>query len=320
MAKITLVVHRYYPYPGGSENTVRRAAESLQQAGHDVCVYTAGHQGPQNGVDVNFDNSSLYNRDLVIVHGAGVWVQDQVIRNINHINSPVAFWLIRPDHTVEQSIAIRDAAIVGWTTQYDIDRVTREGDEYLYKLSFIPHVLFEDSIGKPGFKKKYDIETDKMILSSGGFWPHKGHQELINVFEENLSDHPNTTLVITGYTGADHNLSYTSDQVKIIYLPEMNDVYDAMCEADLYVMNSYDEGFGLVLLEAMQNKTPWISRHIAGADVLNDWGITYTDKEGLKVALGHTQTLSDGYSFIQENHSPKSMAKAVEEILHKLNK
>jgi glycosyltransferase involved in cell wall biosynthesis len=323
MAKITIVVHRYYPYPGGSENNVRRAAEALQQAGHDVCVYAGGHQGPQNGVDVNYDISSLYNRDLVIIHGAGVWIQDQIIKNINHINSPIAFWIIRPDTSYEQALAIRDSDLIGWGTQYDIDRVSREGDEYLHKLCHIPYILSEDSIGKPGFKKKHGIETERMILSSGGFWPHKGHQELINVFEENLNDHPNTTLVITGYTGADHNLSYTSNQVKILYLPEMSDVYNGMLEADLYVMNSYDEGFGLVLLEAMQNKTHWISRHIAGADTLKDWGVTYTDTDGLKAALKTDQSKSDlqnAYAYVLENHSAKTMVHAINGMLTRLGK
>ena len=321
MAKITFVVHRYYPYPGGSENNVRRAAEALQQAGHEVCVYAGGHQGPQNGIDVNFDNASLYDRDLVIIHGAGVWIQDQVIHNINHINSPIVFWLIRPDHTEQQSLAIRNSALIGWGTQYDIDRVAREGEEFLNKLCHIPYILSEDSNGKPGFKKTYGIETTKMILSSGGFWPHKGHQELIDVFEENLNDHPDTTLVITGYTDGDHNLNYTSDKVKVFHLPNMSDVYDAMLEADLYVMNSYDEGFGLVLLEAMQNKTAWISRHIAGADTLKDWGVTYTDRGGLAIALKtqpNLSYLSNGHDYMIENHTAKSMVKSIDNMLIKL--
>lgn len=322
MAKIAFVVHRYYPYPGGSENTVRRAAEALQQAGHDVAVYAAGNMGAQNNVDVNYDISTLYGRDLVIIHGAGVWVQDQVIRNINHIDSPIVFWLIRPDETTEQSIAIRDAALVGYTTKYDIERVKKEGIVYEDKLSFIPHILSEDSIGNPGFKEKYGIESKKMILSSGGFWPHKGHQELINVFESDLINHSDTTLVITGYTGENHGLTYTSNQVKILYLPEMSDVYDAMHEADLYVMNSYDEGFGLVLLEAMQNKLHWISRHIAGADTLKEWGVTYTDTDSLMLALKQKQdvsTLDKGYSYILENHTNNAMVSAVESMLKRVN-
>jgi glycosyltransferase involved in cell wall biosynthesis len=321
MAKITFVVHRYHPYPGGSENNVRRAAEALQQAGHDVCVYAGGHQGPQNGVDVNYDIASLYDRDIVIIHGAGVWVQDQVILNIKHINSPIVFWVIRPDHTEQQAIAIRDSDIIAWGTRYDIERVAREGDEFLDKLCHIPYILSEDSNGKPGFKQKYNIETNKMFLSSGGFWPHKAHQELIEVFEENLSSHPDTTLVITGYTGADHNLHYTSDQVKVLFLPEMSDVYDAMLEADLYVMNSYDEGFGLVLLEAMQNKTAWISRHIAGAVTLQDWGTTYNDRTELKTAL-ETQPnptdLINAYDYMLENHTAKTMVTAIDKLLNRI--
>jgi glycosyltransferase involved in cell wall biosynthesis len=320
MAKITLVAHRYYPYPGGTENTVRRAAEALHQAGHDVIVYAAGHQGPQNGVDVNFEITSLYNRDLIIIHGAGVWVQDQIISNIKHINSPVLFWLIRPDETTSQQIAVDDAALIGWTTRYDIDCVKkRGGDEQ--KLHYIRHVLTEESEGSLGFKERNGISTEKMFLSSGGFWPHKGHQELINVFEESLSLFPDTTLVITGYTGLPHGLHTTTDYVKVLYLENHSDVYDAMKEADLYIMNSYDEGYGLVLLESMINKTPWISRHIAGADDLQKWGSTYSNRDELiQCLISHKKDVDAAYDFVKITHSPNMLVQDVESAIQALVK
>jgi glycosyltransferase involved in cell wall biosynthesis len=317
MAKITLVAHRYYPYPGGTENTVRRAAEALHQAGHDVIVYAGSHQGPQNGVNVNFDITSLYNRDLIIIHGAGVWVQDQIISNIKHINSPVLFWLIRPDDTTSQQTAVNDAALIGWTTRYDIDCVKRRGGDES-KLHYVRHVLTEEAEGNPGFKESHGI-TKKMILSSGGFWYHKGHQELIDVFENNIDKFPETTLVITGYTGNQHGLIQKTDCVKILYLENASEVYNAMNEADLYVMNSYDEGYGLVLLEAMINKTPWISRHIAGADDLQEWGSTYLDQEGLlQCLIDHKKNVEGAYSYVKTTHCPEKLVEDIESALRNL--
>jgi len=40
MKKILYVVHRYAPYPGGSENYVRDMAEETLRRGHDVTVFT----------------------------------------------------------------------------------------------------------------------------------------------------------------------------------------------------------------------------------------------------------------------------------------
>jgi len=41
MKKILYVVHRYAPYPGGSENYVRDMAEETLRRGHDVTFMVA---------------------------------------------------------------------------------------------------------------------------------------------------------------------------------------------------------------------------------------------------------------------------------------
>ena len=70
MAKILYVVHRYAPYPGGSENYVRDMAEETVRRGHDVTVLAGEHKGDLNGVKVtrNFQimGSELF--DLIVVH------------------------------------------------------------------------------------------------------------------------------------------------------------------------------------------------------------------------------------------------------------
>ena len=45
MAKILYVVHRYAPYPGGSENYVRDMAEETVSRGHDVTELACEHKG-----------------------------------------------------------------------------------------------------------------------------------------------------------------------------------------------------------------------------------------------------------------------------------
>ena len=46
------VVHRYAPYPGGSENYVRDMAEETLKRGYDVTVFAGDHAGDINGVKV----------------------------------------------------------------------------------------------------------------------------------------------------------------------------------------------------------------------------------------------------------------------------
>jgi hypothetical protein len=55
----------------------------------------------------------------------------------------------------------------------------------------------------------------------------------------------------------------------------------ALMDADLYILNSTSEGFGLVLLESMINMTPWAARNIAGAELMREYGFTYNKPDEL---------------------------------------
>jgi len=70
MKRLLFVVHRYAPYPGGSENYVRDMAEECVSRGHEVWVFTGEHKGDLNGVRVTSDANILGQIfDLIIVHG-----------------------------------------------------------------------------------------------------------------------------------------------------------------------------------------------------------------------------------------------------------
>ena len=45
--RLLFVVHRYYPFPGGSEYYTAAMAEEALSRGHDVTVLTGEHQGDQ---------------------------------------------------------------------------------------------------------------------------------------------------------------------------------------------------------------------------------------------------------------------------------
>jgi hypothetical protein len=94
----------------------------------------------------------------------------------------------------------------------------------------------------------------------------------------------------------------------------------ALLEADLYIMHSHKEGFGLVLLESMLNKTPWASRNIAGAKVLKDFGFTYEHdadlvqymKEFIDAGYVTDPIIDDAHEFVITNHTIKN---TVDDIL-----
>jgi hypothetical protein len=73
-------------------------------------------------------------------------------------------------------------------------------------------------------------------------------------------------------------------------------------------MHSHKEGFGLVLLESMLNRTPWAARNIAGAKLMSDYGFTYDNDEQLLnymkeyKSLRNTQKTENAYEYLIHNH------------------
>jgi glycosyltransferase involved in cell wall biosynthesis len=84
------------------------------------------------------------------------------------------------------------------------------------------------------------------------------------------------------------------------------DVKDAIRDADCYVMNSDSEGFGLVILEAMLNETPWIARNIAGARLLSKYGTVYDTEDQLVDVLRNWKRdnaiVKQANKYVIENH------------------
>jgi glycosyltransferase involved in cell wall biosynthesis len=279
MKRILYVVHRYAPYPGGSENYVRDMAEETAGRGHEVAVFTVEHKGDWNGIRVSGDPQILLeNWDLIVVHGSGVSAQDFVHQNSSVIPSDILYMLILPSHTPLSLQALKNSKYVGCSSLADWEHVEKYGvsnKSVEIRHSINPKI----SIGKPGFKEKYGIKTDKMFMSAGGFWQHKGFEELIDSFNKtNLTD---TTLVLTGYDNRSNLMPATTEFVKPFLIDDRDDVMSAISEADLYVLNSYEEGFGLVLLESMLNNTPWAARNIAGAATMREYGFTYDTQDQL---------------------------------------
>jgi glycosyltransferase involved in cell wall biosynthesis len=165
------------------------------------------------------------------------------------------------------------------------------------------------SIGVSGFKKKYGIETKYMFLSCGGFWPNKAMKELAETI--NIIGRNDSTLVLTGYDNRHNIRPEDTKYVKTFMLEDREDVLSAIKDADLYIMHSFSEGFGLVLLESMLNKTPWASRQIAGANLMKDYGFTYENNHQLMEYILDFNGVKEkqvelAYEYVKSNHMIKN--------------
>ena len=314
--KLCFVVHRYAPFPGGSEYYVQQMAEEALSRGHDVTVLAGEHRGSLNGVKVTSEVSSLINKDLVIVHGGDVHVQNYVLSMAKNINSPILYLIIKPSESPVCLQALKDVKYIGCSSLEDWNHVQKW--KVNNKSVQVRHgISLQDCTGTQGkVKDKYSIPKNKrMFLSCGGYWPNKKMIELADAFRTaNLED---SVLVTTGYDNRHNIMPHASENVIPLMVEDPRDIKDAIADADCYVMNSDAEGFGLVLLESMLNKTPWISRNIAGAKVLAKYGTTYdTEKELVEILRRwRTPDVSAAYEYVVNNHLIKNTVDDIEKVL-----
>jgi glycosyltransferase involved in cell wall biosynthesis len=125
-------------------------------------------------------------------------------------------------------------------------------------------------------------------------------------------------LVTTGYDNRFDIMPHATENVIPLMVEDPRDIKDAIADADCYIMNSSEEGFGLVILESMLNKTPWIARNIAGAKLLAEYGTVYDTEEKLTEILKSWKP-SDcvkttlAYNHVIKNHLIKN---TVDDILN----
>lgn len=261
MKTLLFVVHRYAPFPGGSEYNVQRLAEDALTRGFDVTILSDTHKGDLNGVKVTHDRSIAFLPwDMIIVHGSCT-TQDFIHVHSEEINkiSPIYYLIVQPSNNPIALNGMRNAKWLGYGTSFDLEHIKNHGFET--KARKFNYGINIKSHGQDGFRKLAGITTKNMILSAGGFWPHKRMNELADAFREANPD--DTTLVLLGYDTIHGHPPTQSEFVKCFEIEDASIVYDAMWESDLYVLNSEIEGYGLVLLESMFNFCPWAAKPIA---------------------------------------------------------
>jgi glycosyltransferase involved in cell wall biosynthesis len=317
--KLCFVVHRYAPFPGGSEYYVQQMAEEALSRGHEVTVVSGEHKGDLNGVRVSSEAKMLFGQDLIIVHGGDVGVQNNILLSAKHLsdlNIPILYMLIKPSESFVCLKALEDVKYIGCSAPEDWEHVKKFGVEK--KAHKVIHGISpKDCIGIKGqFKDKYNIPKDKkMFLSCGGYWPNKRMIELAEAFIS--ADLKDSILVTTGYDNRHGIMPQKSNSVMPLMVEDPKDIKDAIADADCYIMNSDSEGFGLVILESMINQTPWISRNIAGAKLLAKFGTVYdTEEQLVEILKTWRPTNTDAaYEYVISNHLIKNTVDDIENVL-----
>lgn len=190
------------------------------------------------------------------------------------------------------------------------EQLKKSNKEIQKKSYYIPNgVKFTERSEQTDYLKKCGLTPQKYILAVGRITPEKGFDYLIDAFLS-LQD-KNYKLVIAG--GVDHKTSYskkiyenTQEQDRVVMTgfvsgEELRQLYSY---SKLFVLPSYNEGFPLVLLEAMNYKLNVLASDISAAKAMKLPMNSYFkagDKENLSQKL--RQQLAEPYSLIDYNLS-----------------
>ena len=321
MNDILFVVHRAAPFPGGSEIYVQNMAEEMLSRGYNVTILAHEHKGDYNGIKITSDYDILLDPKwkLIVVHGGDCISQNVVHQNASRIPSPVLYMIIKPSNSQTCLYAAKHHRFLGYSTVEDFEFISSLG--LRSKSRKINHgIPFLTSKGI----SNYDVGKT-IFVSAGGFWPHKGFDELAAAVETVFENRIDVELHLYGYDNS-FNKPRQSDLVKTFVGKSHQEVLDAIASADAYIMNSTEEGFGLVLLEAMFNFTTWIARDIAGASVLKDYGTVYNNREQLEEILKTfdvTDKILDekrlqAYKYVKKHHMIYNTCDDIENVLEEI--
>ena len=172
------------------------------------------------------------------------------------------------------------------------------------KLVTIPNATdlkrFEVSVDRQSVRRKYLLPHEKMVLFVGRLTPQKGVKYLIQAVPLVLRHHSGAKFVVVGEGWLRDSLENLARSIgylgKILFtgfLPE-HALTEIMVSADVLVVPSIYEPFGIVALEGMAAGTP----------------VVVTQTDGLAEIVKHGQT-----GLLVYPRNPESIAWGVEQIL-----
>lgn len=131
---------------------------------------------------------------------------------------------------------------------------------------------FMEGLNKDFTIEKPDVIFDKNyfnIVSIGALLPVKGYERLIKVQSKLIKKGFSTRIYILGdgqqRKKLERLIKKRKLEVSFILLGRRENVYPILKQADLFVLSSYYEGFGVVLLESLSCGVPILVPKISGA-------------------------------------------------------
>ncbi|HOV97486.1 MAG TPA: glycosyltransferase family 1 protein [bacterium] len=265
---------------------------------------------------------------VVMIHGLEYQYTSGYKNPLNKffIERPIRYAIKHSDKIITPSLATKKEILKrNWNVEEEKIEVVYEGvSEEFYPKS-------EEEIDK--IRKKYEIGKNPYLLFVSTIQPRKNIPNMIRAFSQFISenkDMKNTLLLIIGKKGWDYEESLEAPQkygveknVKFLGRIPEEDLPILYSGAKGYINVSFEEGFGLPLLESMACGIPSVVSNIPAHKEVGDYLPIYVDPnniENIKDGIFEIMTRSfDKKEFIErsKNFSWKNTAEKTLEVLEK---
>jgi len=289
-----------------------------------------------------------------VVHSIGLWTFPSIVSSIISRRSKIPYfislhgmlmpWAYKRHGGRKQILMkliennrIAKASSILCTSNLEMQNFQKLGFE---TATIMPNVVSPPKMDKgearARFRKRFKLNNDPVILFAGRLVRNKGVHLTIAAFQKIVSKYPKAKLVIIGpFEDASGQLAQNQVRelkldrhVSFLGLQEREDYWDAVAGADLFVLNSYSENFGMAPAEAQSVGVPvllsdqvgiaeLVQQYQAGLIVdLNEDAIAgaldtiIADEEQL-AAMGR-----NGIRLVQEQFSPNVVGGQFVELIH----
>jgi glycosyltransferase involved in cell wall biosynthesis len=140
-------------------------------------------------------------------------------------------------------------------------------------------------------------------IAAGRYFQEKGFDLLINAWSIVTKKHPDWILKIYGDGALRSSLTEQIFSLGIenncLLEPTVNNIIEKYCESSIFVFSSRNEGFGLVITEAMSCGLPAVSFACPSGpkDIIRD------GEDGLLVSNGNVQEMAEKICYLIENET-----------------
>lgn len=272
---------------------------------------------------VRFEGLDLLHVHYAIPHASAAFMAKQILATYG-IHIPVVttlhgtdITLVGKDVTFKPVVTFSINQSDGVTSvSEDLKRSTYEHFDIQKDIKVIPNFIDLTRFSlkpKDHFKKAIAPNNERILVHTSNFRKVKRATDVIRIFKKVNEKIPSKLLMVGD--GEDRvNCEALCREFKICenvrFLGKQDAVEEILSVADLFVMPSHSESFGLAALEAMACKVPIISSNTGGLPELNVQGIT-----GFLSNVGDVEDMARNAIYILEDS--KRLAEFKENALNR---